>query len=571
MPTVIRVLRATGLRQLASLALLAAASPLHADGGFTGVGGLVFGRSSGAAVTTTDGRALVISDTSVESYDPATRLFSFAGWLVYNHGSGVTATLLADGTVLIAGGHGVYGPAGEEATSKAEVYDPSTGSSSPTAGEMTVARAFHTATRLSDGRVLIAGGHNGNFYNSAMASAEIYDPASGSFSPTGSMITARQDAAAADAGGKILVSGGYDPTGAAQASAEVYDAGTATFFATGSMVAARANHTATVLGSGAVLIVGGHTAFPGPSLVSTETYDPVSGTFAAAADMAEARGAHTASTLSDGRVLVAGGFTAFPFTGQTLASAEIYDPVAGSFATTHGMGTARGRHMAASLPSGDVVVAGGLGSCCSTLSTAELFSPTYVDDQPPVITVPSDLTVGAYDSAGNYVYYQASATDNSDANPALSCLPASGSLFPVGTTTVSCQSTDSWGNSATASFQVTVLEPLAVTLTVDGFGLVDSKSGIAVVSGTIKCSRPSTGWVSGELRQVISNRVELRAWYSSYLSCTPQATPWTSSVVPSGGRFKAGKADVAGYASMSDAYSSTFVSLERSVQLRAKN
>jgi len=305
--------------------------------------------------------------------------------------------------------------------------------------------------------------------------------------------------------------------------------------------------------------------------VSTETYDPVSGTFAAAADMAEARGAHTASTLSDGRVLVAGGFTAFPFTGQTLASAEIYDPVAGSFATTHGMGTARGRHMAASLPSGDVVVAGGLGSCCSTLSTAELFSPTYVDDQPPVITVPSDITVGAYDSAGNYVYYQASATDNSDANPALSCLPASGSLFPVGTTTVSCQSTDSWGNSATASFQVTVLEPLAVTLTVDGFGLVDSKSGIAVVSGTIKCSRPSTGWVSGELRQVISNRVELRAWYSSYLSCTPQATPWTSSVVPSGGRFKAGKADVAGYASMSDAYSSTFVSLERSVQLRAKN
>jgi hypothetical protein len=182
--------------------LLAAAAPVWADGGFSSVGGLVFSRSSGAAVTTPDGRALVVSDSSVERYDPATRLFSFAGRLVYNHGPGVTATLLADGSVLIAGGDGENGPAGPQATAKAEVFDPVSGSSSPTSGDMTVARGFHTATLLGDGRVLLAGGHSGNFYNSALASAELYDAATRTFSATASMTLARQDAAA------VLLAGG---------------------------------------------------------------------------------------------------------------------------------------------------------------------------------------------------------------------------------------------------------------------------------------------------------------------------------------------------------------------------
>jgi hypothetical protein len=365
------------------------------------------------------------------------------------------------------------------------------------------------------------------------------------------------------------VTGGYNETGLAQASADVYDAGIASFLPTGSMLAGRANHTATVLASGAVFVAGGHTGFPVPSLSSTETYDPISGTFAAAADTSVPRGAHTASSLADGRVLVAGGFTDFPFGGQTLSSAEIYDPGSGAFEPTHGMGAARGRHMAASLPSGDVVVAGGLGTY-SSLSTAELFSPTFVDDQPPVITVPPDLTVGAFGPEGQYVYYQVFATDNSDSNPTLTCQPASG-LFPVGTTTVTCQATDSWDNSATAAFKVTVLEPLTVTLTIDAFGSVDPLSGVAVASGTVRCSRTSTGWVGGQLSQVISNRVTLWGSFSSYTTCTPQATAWTGSVVPTGGRFKPGKADLSSQTSMSDAYASGFASAVRAVQLRGKN
>src|SRR5215468_6681489 len=102
-----------------ALLALALASSALADGGFTGVGGLVFSRWSGASVTTADGRALVISDSSVERYDPATRMFSFGGWLVYNHGSGLTATLLTDGRVLIVGGQ-----AFDQSTAKAEVFDP---------------------------------------------------------------------------------------------------------------------------------------------------------------------------------------------------------------------------------------------------------------------------------------------------------------------------------------------------------------------------------------------------------------------------------------------------------------
>jgi HYR domain-containing protein/Kelch motif protein/galactose oxidase-like protein len=569
MPSAIRFLRAMRGASLGGLLLLTGAGPLWAQGGFSSVGGLVFSRSSGAVVTTPDGRVLVISDNSAERYDPATRLFSFAGWLLYNHGSGVTATLLADGTVLIAGGDGANGPAGLQATTKAEVFDPVSGSSSATAGDLTTARGFHTATRLDDGRVLLAGGHSGNFYNSALASAELYDPATGTFAATGSMSVARQNAAAVAVAGRVLITGGYDTTGAAQASADVFDAGIGGFAPGGGMLAGRADHTATLLNTGVVLVAGGHTAFPGPSLSSTERYDPVSATFSAAADMSVPRGAHTASSLADGRVLIAGGFTEFPFGGQTLSSAEIYDPASDTFAPTHGMGTARGRHMAASLASGDVVVAGGLGNY-SNLSSAELFSPTFVDDQPPVITVPADMTVGAFGPEGQYVYYQVFATDNSDSNPTLTCQPPSG-LFPIGTTTVTCQATDSWDNTATASFKVTVLPPLEITLTVDGFGSVDSKSGVAVVSGTVQCSRTATGWVSGVLSQVISNRVTLSAFYSTYMTCPTQATAWTSVVTPTGGRFKAGKADVTGYVSMGDQYGSAFNSLERALQLRGKN
>jgi hypothetical protein len=145
---------------------------------------------------------------------------------------GQTATRLANGKVLIAGGE----DASFSATASAELYDPSSGTFSAT-GSMTVPRAFHTATLLPNGKVLIVGGWQFNFPSSALASAELYDPISGTFSPTGSMSTGRVDQTATLLGnGEVLVVGGFGNLQLGLASAELYDPSAGTFSPTGSMV-----------------------------------------------------------------------------------------------------------------------------------------------------------------------------------------------------------------------------------------------------------------------------------------------------------------------------------------------
>ena len=339
--------------------------------GFIPAGTMNYPRSDQTATLLPDGLVLIVGGydnglplASAELYDPATGIFSQTGSLTnarYLH----SATLLPDGHVLIAGG--------VDGGSTAELYDPKSGAFGPT-GSMATERAFQSSTLLPDGRVLVAGGAQD-------ASVEIYDPESGGFTATGSMGTFRQSCTATLlSNGRVLIAGGEIPGPHMSEntfdSAELYDPATGTFRPTGSMASYRAWDTATLLLDGRVLVAGGRggEASGGQnSLNSAELYDPKTGTFAPTGSMVSGHDSGTATLLSDGRVLIAD--------GSVSNTAEVYDPKTGTFGKTGSMAYFRAWDTATLLPDGRVLIAGGEGGPAggplnfSTLSSAELYDP----------------------------------------------------------------------------------------------------------------------------------------------------------------------------------------------------
>jgi hypothetical protein len=325
------------------------------------------GRIRHVATLLNNGKVLVAAGfgpggalSSAELYDPATDTWSNTGSLSQQR-QNATATLLRDGRVLVVGG---FGRGGGSSLSSAELYDPATGTWSPT-GSMGQARDTHTATLLPDGRVLVAGGEGAN--GAMLSSAELYDPSTGIWSPTGSLSQAREfHTATVLPDGRVLEAGGYSG-GASRtrlSSAELYDPATGTWSQTGSMSQGRSLHGAALLPNGKVLVAGGYDG--NVATASAELYDPSTGTWSPTGSLSQARYFHTVTALPDGQVLVAGGGSQ-----HTLASAELYDPAAGIWSPTASLDHARSSHSATLLSDGRILVAAGSGK--GYLSEAELF------------------------------------------------------------------------------------------------------------------------------------------------------------------------------------------------------
>jgi hypothetical protein len=326
--------------------------------------------------TVTQGSVLFFS--SAELYDPAAGTFSPTGSMADARESD-SATLLGDGRVLVVGGQN------DQVRASAEIYNPKTGKFSPT-GSLDAPRENHTATLMADGRVLIAGGDpSGGDDQTPLASAELYDPKSGTFSPTGSMTTSRKRAGAALLGdGRVLMVGGLDAQVNTLSTAEIYDPKSGTFSPTGSMLTAQSVMSVITLSDGRVFVVGADaTGSP-----TAELYDPIKGTFSATGRMA-VQGLDAAALLHDGRVLVLGGY----FAGAAgNGSADLYDPTTNSFGPAGTMTSPRLGQSATVMADGRVLVAGGAVDASAEVYTPPAPGSTITPSPAPTAAVPAELT-----------------------------------------------------------------------------------------------------------------------------------------------------------------------------------
>ena len=294
-----------------------------------------------------------------------------------------TATLLADGRVMLAGGLDSAG-----ATASSEIYNPASNISTAT-GSLNQRRLFHQTVLLSDGRVLTMGGITSGDAANVTSSAETYNAATGLWSTTANMITARsvfQAVVLAD--GRVLVIGG-SLAASETASCEIYDPARGAWSPTGSLLQPRTQHRATLLADGRVLVAGGANQTAG-LVAQSELYDPVTGTWSSSGSLTFARDHQVQLALADGRVLVAGGVIRFGFANhpsKITGTAEIYDLATGIWTRTGSLDTPRVDFAAVLLQDGKVFAAGGADFSGGLFSSIEEFNPVLGKWRTPGISL----------------------------------------------------------------------------------------------------------------------------------------------------------------------------------------
>lgn len=355
--------------------------------GFRATAPLAKGRTHHTATLLEDGRVLVVGGETgsgtplaeVELFDPTTEAWTKLAPLPEGR-SNHTATRLADGRVLIVGGglNSAIGiPSGEGVLASALLFDPAT-SAFTAVGSMTDPRAGHLATLLADGRVLVAGGATDEVgtpctqipncaTGKALASAEVFDPATSTFTKVGDMTTPRLASFITTlASGTALVAGGADDTDSVT-NVDLFDATANTFAATAPLLHDRLYLSGSTLGSGRVLVVAGKNANVSP-LKSTELYDPTAETWTAGPNVDGVRTAAAVVTLQSGNAISIGGYD--QLTNKSIPSVELFDDAAGTWTVLPPLAKGRAIATATLLLDGRVLVVGGSGP--SALSACEI-------------------------------------------------------------------------------------------------------------------------------------------------------------------------------------------------------
>jgi N-acetylneuraminic acid mutarotase len=269
--------------------------------------------------------------------------------------------------VLVMGGHDRGVP-----VTTVEIFDPHAGAWGPAPG-MATNRYYFTATTLEDGKILVAGGCSKQYCQKVTSVAELFDPSTGTWTITGRMRVARDyHTATRLADGRVLITGGYSTKGT-EGRTEIYDPATGSWSTGGRLATPRSLHEAAHLPTGQVLVAGGQAA-NGAFLRDAEVYTPGTNRWTSAGTMADFRQYFTMSQLNDGTLLVGAGWTFVDYNHFEIPRAEVYDPLSSAWSATDSLNEARAQHRAVVLPDGRVLVAGGVGND-GYRASAELYTP----------------------------------------------------------------------------------------------------------------------------------------------------------------------------------------------------